>query len=336
MEKYNRGIIFSNIIFEDHLQNIPSAPPLPNYTNNSFESILPSAPSFEHYINQLSNEKCDDSFHLIKANISDYNRLNNMMISKGFYEELSKFFCEQIYKVTKTFFILDTSASMSSSDGKIFDEGKIIKCSRFTEMQKIVKDVFSLFFECQIPSKFTNLKCEYVDTLDSHININSIDEIVSVTEGETSLKVILNNLKSEINYSSGQKKLVIITDGKSHNSDIAKTLKEIQGFDVSITIRLFTDDEKSITYWNNINKDLEIKLDIINSYFNEIIKVKKYNPKLNYTTYFHKLREYGVIDPRFHHIDQISLSKYDIKYLNEIAGPKNSKNYYKYNTGVIS
>ena len=54
---------------------------------------------------------------------------------------------------------------------------------------------------------------------------------------------------------SGQKACVIIaTDGESSDGDIATAMRPMQALPVWVVVRLCTDDEKIVNYWNNIDR----------------------------------------------------------------------------------
>ena len=50
--------------------------------------------------------------------------------------------------------------------------------------------------------------------------------------------------------------LVIATDGKSSDGDIAAAMAPLQYLPVHVVIRLCTDEETIVDYWNNLEKSL--------------------------------------------------------------------------------
>ncbi len=63
---------------------------------------------------------------------------------------------------------------------------------------------------------------------------------------------------------SGQKACVMIaTDGESSDGDIASAMRPLQMLPVWVVIRLCTDDEKVVEYWNNIDSQLELEMDVL-------------------------------------------------------------------------
>ena len=57
--------------------------------------------------------------------------------------------------------------------------------------------------------------------------------------------------------STGQKvSLTIATDGESSDGDIAAAMRPLQRLPVNVVIRLCTDQDSIVEYWNNIDKVL--------------------------------------------------------------------------------
>ena len=61
-----------------------------------------------------------------------------------------------------------------------------------------------------------------------------------------------------------------------------------------IIIALCTDEDKIVNYWNSIEKQVEIEIDVLNDLTNEAVEVGKLNPWLTYGEPLHRMREWGV------------------------------------------
>lgn len=55
-----------------------------------------------------------------------------------------------------------------------------------------------------------------------------------------------------------------------------------------------TDDEKIVSYWNNIDKVLELDMDVLDDLFGEAAEVYENNKWLAYGEPMHRLREFGI------------------------------------------
>ena len=87
--------------------------------------------------------------------------------------------------------------------------------------------------------------------------------------------------------------LTIFTDGESSDGDVAQSLRPLSGLPISVVIRLCTDDERVVQYWNAIDRQLEITLDVLDDLFGEADEVRVHNKWLNYAEPLHRLREFG-------------------------------------------
>ena len=127
--------------------------------------------------------------------------------------------------------------------------------------------------------------------------------------------------------------LTIFTDGESSDGDVAQSLRPLNGLPVTVVIRLCTDDERVVHYWNAIDKvslrrphpinavtntptsqlthplnitihpqQLEITLDVVDDLIGEADEVRVHNKWLNYAEPLHRLREFGCHGiPRYIH-----------------------------------
>ena len=60
-----------------------------------------------------------------------------------------------------------------------------------------------------------------------------------------------------------------------------------------VVVRLCTSKDDIVTYWDQVEKDLEMELDIIDDFFGEGEGVMGCNSWVNYGMPLHRLREFG-------------------------------------------
>ena len=81
----------------------------------------------------------------------------------------------------------------------------------------------------------------------------------------------------------GHKAAVIIcTDGEASDGNVAQALEPFKDLPVWIVIRLCTDEERVVQYWNNIDKQLELDLEILDDLVSEAKEVYQYNKWFTY------------------------------------------------------
>ena len=102
--------------------------------------------------------------------------------------------------------------------------------------------------------------------------------------------------------------LVIFTDGEASDGDVAEALRPFNDLPVWVVIRLCTDAEDTVRYWNAIDNQLELRMDVLDDPIGESKEVLKHNPWLTYGTSLHRLREFGVIAREFDMLDERPLS----------------------------
>jgi len=120
--------------------------------------------------------------------------------------------------------------------------------------------------------------------------------------------------------SRGQKAVVILaTDGLPSNragkptstarDQFRDALRRMEGLPVWVVIRLCTDNEEVVNYYNNIDHHLELSLDVLDDYFAEALEVYEHNRWLNYALPLHRMREMGFYHKLFDLIDERPLTK---------------------------
>lgn len=102
--------------------------------------------------------------------------------------------------------------------------------------------------------------------------------------------------------------LVIYTDGEASDGDVAQALSPLNDLPVWVVIRLCTDAADTVKYWNDIDNQLELRMDVLDDPIGESKEIYKYNPWLTYGTSLHRLREFGVIAREFDMLDERPLS----------------------------
>ena len=106
----------------------------------------------------------------------------------------------------------------------------------------------------------------------------------------------------------GKKAAVIIaTDGESSDGNITEALRPLHTLPVWVVLRLCTNDAKIVEYWNNIDKELELEMDVIDDLVEDAEQVHKVNPWLIYGDELHRLREFGASFKELDLIDESSL-----------------------------
>jgi len=122
----------------------------------------------------------------------------------------------------------------------------------------------------------------------------------------------------------GQRAVVVIaTDGSpsdenGYTSSLVKSqfldaLRSLEGLPVWIVIRLCTDEDDVVDFYNNIDEELELSIDVLDDFTAEAEEVCHFNPWINYTLVIHRMRELGFYDRTFDMIDERTLNKSELR-----------------------
>ena len=134
---------------------------------------------------------------------------------------------------------------------------------------------------------------------------------------------------ADILKSAGQKAVVVIatdgtpTDESGYATDFVtdafvKALRQLLDLPVWVVrvrvrvrwvvVRLCTDDEEVVDFYNSLDDNLELDIEVLDDYVGEAEEVYAVNPWLNYGLPLHRMRESGFNERAFDFIDQRGLT----------------------------
>jgi hypothetical protein len=102
--------------------------------------------------------------------------------------------------------------------------------------------------------------------------------------------------------------VIIMTDGESSDGSIESALKLFEHLpshiSISVIVRLCTDSTQLVEYWDNVDNNVEVNLDVIDNIVNEGIQVHMFNPWVAYWMELHNARMFGGLPRIFDIIDE--------------------------------
>ena len=119
----------------------------------------------------------------------------------------------------------------------------------------------------------------------------------------------VRSLEAFLRQSGQLAAIVIMTDGQSSDGNLAEAMKPLKNLPVHVVVRLCTDDDNVVNYWNNVDSELELQMDVLDDLCGEAQEVTEKNKWLTYGEPLHRLREFGVTVKEFDLMDEIQLSK---------------------------
>jgi len=101
--------------------------------------------------------------------------------------------------------------------------------------------------------------------------------------------------------------VVIATDGEASDGNIAEAMAPLQALPVLVVIRLCTSEEPVVQYWNSVDQQLELELDVLDDFESEAKEIAKVNSWFTYGEPLHRLREFGITIKEMDQLDEAPL-----------------------------
>ena len=118
----------------------------------------------------------------------------------------------------------------------------------------------------------------------------------------------ISAIAPELRAAGKKAALIICTDGEASDGDIAAALKPLHDLPVWVVIRLCTDHDEIVGYWNNVDNMIELNMDVIDDPMGESIEIQALNTWMTYGMPLHRLREFGVTAKEIDMLDEVKLS----------------------------
>jgi hypothetical protein len=228
--------------------------------------------------------------------------------------------------------IVDNSGSMSTGDGHKISaclDGclKFSSCTRWNELQQTVEFHAQMAATLRAPTSFRLLNdpgrfygpqqfgiaLRGTHNIDEDLAIAQSTMINSQPGGATPLVPHIREIRNEILNlepmlkAEGTKVAIVLatdglpTDNEGRTDDYVRqefiqAMRSLEGLSVWVVVRLCTDEDDVVAFWNDLDSQVELKLDVLDDFQGEAQEVHSLNKWLNYALPLHRMREMG-----FHH-----------------------------------
>jgi len=287
----------------------------------SAEPVPPQPPTFPVSTQSTAPPRGSLNFRPQPDPFIDTYSARQYLTGHGWPAGLQEALFRNLKKVPFRFFICDDSGSMASNDGKKMIGNKTVSCTRWDELTETLNFHVGLARACKAPTQFRMLNAlkPVVIGVDEAVDAANIEALGRVFRespgGYTPLCRHINEVTTEIRAmeqalrANGQKCIVIIaTDGEASDGNIAAAMQALRVLPCSVVVRLCTDQDQVVDYWNNVDSELEIELDVIDDLLGEAGEIKSVNPWFVYGQPVQRFREFGVTLKEFDFIDESLLS----------------------------
>jgi len=235
-------------------------------------------------------------------------------------------FIKSMKKIPIRFFITDDSGSMLTNDGHRSirlngsKEYKMIKCSRWSELVSSLTFHATLADIANAPTEFRMLNMAEPVIINGKDAGKAKDAFLDLLNespgGQTPIcfqvKAVIEKIKMVENTlrQNGQKACVIIcTDGESTDGNLTESMRPLENLPVWVVVRLCTDEKKIVEYWNEIDSELELEMDVLDDLSGEAEEVfESQKGWLTYNESLHRFREFGAIVKEMDLLDEALLS----------------------------
>lgn len=98
--------------------------------------------------------------------------------------------------------------------------------------------------------------------------------------------------------------VIIATDGEASDGNLVEAMRPLKSLPVWIVLRLCTDEQRIVDYWNDIDQQLELNMEVLDDFKGEALEVKAHNPWLTYGEPLQRMREFGVHTKEIDFLDE--------------------------------
>lgn len=149
------------------------------------------------------------------------------------------------------------------------------------------------------------------------------DGVTLLTQHIEAIRETVTAMQPQLTQNGTKIAIVIATDGMpsdeegysyaSVKQEFVDALRSMEGLPVKIVVRLFTDEEEVVQFWNDLDSQLELSLDVLDDFVSEAREIYKKNPWLTYGLPLHRIREMGFQHPSFDLLDERKLSRDEVR-----------------------
>ena len=126
----------------------------------------------------------------------------------------------------------------------------------------------------------------------------------------------IQGMESELHQNMQKICLIIATDGQASDGtceELRAALNPLHDLPVWLVVRLCTDANEVIEYWNDIDMNLEVNMDILDDLMGEAKEVNEHNKWVTYGQPLHLLRQFGVSVPELDLLDERPLTAEEVR-----------------------
>jgi hypothetical protein len=266
------------------------------------------------------------------------------MAGLGFPIGLAKQLIASTLEFPIRIWVVDNSGSMNTGDGKCIvkkGDGRFtsMTTSRWAELSNTIVGIAELATTLDARTDFHLLNAtgqgQYFSVGGSNNNSSKmtraakplslsefkqrVDKIspsggTPLTEAVEQIISLLEPAASQLR-AKGQKACVVVaTDGLPDNEpSFLEAMHRLQRLPIHLVMRLCTNDQRVVSYANELDRHLEVDMEVLDDVFGEAEQVYAYNAWLRYGPSLHRAREFGLHNKVFDLLDEQTLVPNEVK-----------------------
>jgi len=274
----------------------------------------------------------------------DYEQLEQLR-QQGYTDGLARALVESCSSFPLRIWVIDNSGSMNSVDGNMLvatkssSEVKSVSCTRWKEIQETVKYHAQMAALLKAPPTFRFFYHPGVSGLDQEFSVADKGEDMiaedlrvanhimsnALPNGLTPLSEHVRAIRQQVALMAPSLKeqgkriaVILATDGLPSDDrgvsgpqelrDFTMELRSLEGLPIWLVIRLCTDDKEVVQFYNNLDDELELSMEVLDNLTDEAEEIHSKNPWINYSLPMHRMRELGFQHRIFDLLDERKLT----------------------------
>eukprot|EP00581_Thalassiosira_minuscula_P007576 CAMPEP_0183703774 /NCGR_PEP_ID=MMETSP0737-20130205/1387_1 /TAXON_ID=385413 /ORGANISM="Thalassiosira miniscula, Strain CCMP1093" /LENGTH=420 /DNA_ID=CAMNT_0025930571 /DNA_START=175 /DNA_END=1437 /DNA_ORIENTATION=- len=265
------------------------------------------------------------------------------LVKQGYTRGHATSLAQTIKNFPVRIWVVDNSGSMQKTDGHRFVETKrtqdvkVVGCSRWNEIVDCIEYHAQMAAALEAPTTFRMLNDPACgpnsqqfgiaeNSLDAHVIQEEVDRAIYIMKtaqpgGVTPLVRHIQEIAQSVRELEPQLRadgcrvaIILATDGLPTDErgyggtgiqqQFIEALRGLEGLPVWVVVRLCTDEEEVVEFYNDLDGQLELSLEVLDDFIEEAKEIHKHNPWLNYALPLHRLREMGYHDRVFDMMDE--------------------------------
>ena len=265
------------------------------------------------------------------------------LVSQGYTRGHASSLAQTIKNFPLRIWVVDNSGSMQQTDGHRFVETKrtqdvkVVDCSRWNEIKDCIEYHAQMAAALEAPTTFRMLNDPACgpnsqqfgvaeNSLDARVLQEEVDRAITIMKtaqpgGVTPLIQHIEEIRQSVKELEPQLRadgcrvaIILATDGlptdcggyggAAIQQQFVEALRGLEGLPVWVVVRLCTDEENVVEFYNDLDGQLELSLEVLDDFLEEAKEVHEHNPWLNYALPLHRLREMGYHDRLFDMMDE--------------------------------